>query len=136
MDEHGCDRDAAVAAWIGDEYTIDTEVVDLLARVRAGGHPVVLLSNATTRLEADLEKSGLADAFDAVVNSSRVALAKPDPGVYAHAAEVAGAPAGACLFVDDRAENVTGSLGAGVPAVQFHSPGRFDAVLRRTGLLV
>ena len=135
VDEHGCDRDAAMAAWIGDEYTIDAEVVELLAGVRSGGHRVVLLSNATTRLEADLDRSGLADAFDAVVNSSRVALAKPDPAVYAHAAGEAAAPAGACLFVDDRTENVTGALDAGVPAVRFHSPARLRAVLRRTALL-
>jgi putative hydrolase of the HAD superfamily len=135
VEDHGCDPGAAAAAWIGDEFTIDSRVVELLSGVRAAGHRVVLLSNATTRLESDLEKVGLAAAFDAVVNSSRVALAKPDPAVYTHAAEAAAAAVGACLFVDDRAENVAGALAAGVPAVAFRSPVRLEAVLRRTGLL-
>ena len=40
-----------------------------------------------------------------------------------------------CLFVDDRDENVAGALDAGVPAVRFRSAERFQATLRRTGLL-
>jgi putative hydrolase of the HAD superfamily len=136
VDDHGCDPGAAAAAWRGDEFTIDAAVIDLVRAVRAGGHPVALLSNATTRLEADLEASGLTDAFDTIVNSSRVALAKPDAAIFAHAADAVGVPAALCLFVDDRPENVAGALAAGMPAARFRSPVRLEATLRRTDLLL
>src|SRR5512142_1175161 len=80
---------------------VDEAVVALLARVRRSV-PVVLVSNATTRLEADLAELGLARAVDLVVNSARVGAAKPDRRIYLAAARAAGAPAGRCLFVDDR----------------------------------
>jgi putative hydrolase of the HAD superfamily len=133
--DHGCDAELAATAWIGDAFTIDEEVVDLVRAVRAQGHAVALLSNATTRLEADLERAGLHEAFDVVVNSSRVALAKPAPEIYLHAAAAIGVIPGACLFVDDREENVTGALDAGVPAVRFTSRDRLQATLERTHLL-
>jgi putative hydrolase of the HAD superfamily len=135
VDDHGCDPAAAAAAWIGDEFSIDDRVVELVRAVRVGGHPVVLLSNATTRLEADLETVGLGGDFDVIVNSSRVAVAKPDAVIFAHAAEAVAAPAAACLFVDDRPENVAGALAAGMPAVRFRSAERLRATLVRTRLL-
>jgi putative hydrolase of the HAD superfamily len=96
---------------------------------------VVLLSNATTRLEADLETVGLGGDFDVIVNSSRVAVAKPDAVIFAHAADAVATPAAACLFVDDRPENVAGALAAGMPAVRFRSAERLRATLVRTRLL-
>ncbi len=59
-----------VSGWTALTGRVDTAVLEILTAVRSRV-PVVLVSNATTRLEADLTALGLADAFDAVVNSAR-----------------------------------------------------------------
>lgn len=133
--EHGCEADAVLAAWGTDGFEVDEAVVALVRAVRDTGVPTVLLSNATTRLEADLADRGIADAFSAVVSSSRVRSCKPEPAIYAAGSEAAGVPAGDCLFVDDRLENVVGALAVGMPAVTYAGATRLEAVLRRVGLL-
>ncbi|MFJ2738455.1 HAD family hydrolase [Streptomyces sp. NPDC087440] len=105
---------ALVAAWSGLSGRIDTELLDLVAALRAAGVPVALVSNATTRLESYLEAKGLAASFDAVLNTSRLGIAKPDPRVYAEAARLVATPPDRCLFVDDTRANVTAAREAGL----------------------
>jgi putative hydrolase of the HAD superfamily len=118
-----------VAAWSALRPTPHAEVVALLRRVRAV-MPVALVSNATDRLEADLAEHGLEEFADLLVNTSRIGFAKPDPRVYAYAAERVGVPAGRCLFVDDSAENVEAARAAGMRAVHFRGFADLDDVLR------
>jgi transcription antitermination factor NusB len=132
---HGCDPDAGLRAWGTDGFTVDEAVVDLVRAVRAAGVPTLCLSNATTRLEADLAERGIDDAFAAVVSSSHVGSLKPDGAIYLAAAEAVGAAPADCLFVDDRPENVAGALAVGMPAISFRDAARLEAVLRRVGLL-
>ena len=133
--QHGCAAEDALVAWGADGFTVDDVVVDLVRAVRAGGVTTLCLSNATSRLEADMAERGVDDAFDTVVSSSRVRCLKPDAAIYEAAAEAAGAAPGDCLFVDDRPENVAGALAVGMPAVVFHGAVRLEATLRRVGLL-
>lgn len=70
-----------VAAWSQLTGRVDPAVVDLLAALRTRV-PVVLVSNATTRLEAYLAAIGLDEAFDAVINTARIGVAKPDRRVF------------------------------------------------------
>ncbi|MFI0977591.1 HAD-IA family hydrolase [Streptomyces sp. NPDC021093] len=109
---------AAVTAWSDLLPVVDEEVVALLRRVRKVA-AVALVSNATTRLESDLERQGLADLADAVVNTARIGVAKPDPQVYRIAAEQAGAAADRCLFIDDTAANVVAAREAGMTALHY-----------------
>lgn len=132
---HGCEAAHVLQVWGDDPFRIDEAVVDLIRRVAANGTVTACVSNATTRLESDLEARQIADAFSVVVNSSRVRCLKPDRAIYDAAVEAVAAPAGDCLFVDDRAENVEGALSAGIPAVRFTTPARLEATLLRVGLL-
>lgn len=109
---------AAIAAWSEVRGSVDPEVVGLLARAREVV-PVALVSNATTRLEADLEWHGLTDLADVVVNTARIGVAKPDPRVYRFAAERVGVPVDRCLFVDDTAANVAAAEEIGMTAVHY-----------------
>lgn len=133
--EHGIDPEAVAAHWGHDGFDVDAAVLALVQAVHDGPAQAICVSNATTRLEADLEASGIALAFDAVVSSSRVGAVKPDEAIYRAALDVAGAAAGDCLFVDDRVENVLGALAVGIPAVRFVDAERLGATLRRVGLL-
>ncbi|RAG82579.1 HAD family hydrolase [Streptacidiphilus pinicola] len=121
-----------VEAWSRPVGRVDAEVLGLLAAARRKV-PVVLVSNATTRLERDLAALGLDDAFDAVVNTARIGWCKPDPRVLGFAAELAGVHARRCLFVDDTLAHVEAARGLGMPAVHFTDADQLRAVLRGLG---
>jgi putative hydrolase of the HAD superfamily len=135
VERHGCDPDTAATAWARGGFTFDQDVLDLVRAVQAGGAVTACVSNASSRLEADLAEHGVDAAFDSVINSSRLGIMKPDAGIYEAAVAAVAVPGGDCLFVDDRAENVAGALAVGVPAVRFRSTARLEATLRRVGLL-
>jgi len=112
---------AVVADWSAQTGDIDVTVRDVLAALRPAVR-VVLVSNATTRLEEDLARARLLDHVDDVVNSSRVQAAKPDPRIYRIAARRAGAPPERCLFIDDTPENVDAARRAGMAGLHYTSP--------------
>ncbi|MEU6239142.1 HAD-IA family hydrolase [Kitasatospora sp. NPDC047058] len=112
---------ALAAAFVRAPARADTAVVGLLRRARRYC-PVLLVTNATVWLDEDLAALGLADLADAVVNSSRVGAAKPDPRIYEAAAEQARTTPGRCLFVDDRPENVEAAARLGMTGVLHRSP--------------
>ncbi|MBM7770026.1 HAD superfamily hydrolase (TIGR01509 family) [Actinokineospora baliensis] len=84
---------------------------EVVARVRAHGLKTALLSNA------DFVPAGLPEVFDAVVVSGAVGFAKPDPGIYHHAASALRVPPNQCVFVDDVAEYVRGAVRVGMVGV-------------------
>lgn len=106
-------------------------ITEALALVRAARRQcfVALLSNATTRLETDLALLGLDVEFDAIFNSSRLGLAKPDPAIYRRVLAELGYATG--VFCDDDAENAAAALEAGLDGV--HVP---DTAALRTALAV
>ncbi|MGI5455368.1 HAD family hydrolase [Streptomyces sp. CA-249302] len=106
-------------ALLESPFHADDEVVALLRRARIRV-PLVLVSNASLDLESDLDSLGLTDLADHVVNSARVRLAKPDPRIYHHAADLAGVRLERCLFVDDSEENVEAAAALGMRTVHFH----------------
>ena len=116
-------------ALLESPFTADEAVVSLLRRARTRV-PVVLVSNATLRLEDDLATLGLADLADDVVNSARVGLAKPDPRIYRLAAESAGTRPERCLFVDDSEENAEAAAVLGMQAVHFHEAADLERALQ------
>lgn len=109
-----------VDAWNSLQGKVDQAVREILAALR-GKVPVGLVSNATTRLEEDLDKLNLFGLVDFVISSARVGVAKPDAGVYLKAAQRAGVPAGRCLFVDDTARNVAGAHAVGMMGLHYRN---------------
>ncbi len=83
---------------------------------------MVLVTNATLQLDADLALLGLTDLTDAVVSSAVEQVAKPDPAIYRIAAERAGVPMERCLFVDDRQKNVDTAAALGMATVLYREP--------------
>lgn len=107
-----------ISRWNGAFGRVDEEVRTLLAAARRHV-PVVLVSNATSRLGADLARLRLVDVLDHVVNTSRLGVAKPDARVFAAAAETAGVPASRCLFVDDTEGHVAAARTAGMTGLHY-----------------
>jgi putative hydrolase of the HAD superfamily len=99
--------------------TLDQDVVDL-ARCLAARYGVGVLSNATPRLESELnDHHRLGDVFKVIVNSSRVGVAKPDERIYRLAAERMGVEPSACAHIDDLPPNVEGARQAGFYGVHY-----------------
>lgn len=122
----------AVAAWSAPNGTIDEGVRGLLAAVSV---PVVLVTNATTRLDRDLDAFGVRGLFAAVVSSAAVGAAKPDARIYAHALGTAGVDPADALYVDDSRANVAAARALGIDAHWFGSVDGFRALLLECGLI-
>lgn len=134
--QHGCDPATVSAAFAALGWSIDADVVSLVQRVRdAGRVRVALFSNASTRLEADLESCGLDSAFDVIFNSARLGVAKPDPGAFRAVASALGTTPERCLFVDDTMPNVEGARAAGMQAEAFTDLDGLRSLLEQAGLL-
>jgi putative hydrolase of the HAD superfamily len=131
---HGADAGAVAEAWAEAGWDIDLEMVDLVAEVRRVV-PVALLSNASTRLAADLERSGLGDAFDAVVGSADLRAAKPSRAAFAAAAGAIGVPLERCLFVDDTVGHVEAARALGMRAAVFEGADALRDLLRDLAVL-
>ncbi|MCW0437124.1 HAD-IA family hydrolase [Xanthomonas sacchari] len=122
---------ALVAAWSAPTAArLNQPVLALLRQVRQR-MPVVLLSNATSRLPHDLQALGLAAVFDAVVNSSEVGAIKPEPAIFLHVLAQLGMAADEVLFVDDTAVHVEAARALGLRAERY-----VDAEALRAWLLV
>lgn len=129
---HGPNAAAAADAWSERRGSIDAEMVELVAafrkRLRTG-----LLSNATTRLEADLQVHRLDQAFDVVINSARIGFAKPDARLFRVAAARIGFAPAQCIFIDDQPGHVAAARELGMTGIVFEGAAalraRLDALL-------
>ncbi len=108
--------------------TLDKDVVGL-AQQLAARYDVGVLSNATPRLESELnDYHKLSGVFRVIVNSSRVGVAKPDERIYRLAAERMDVEPSACVHIDDLAHNVEGARQAGFYGI--HHRGDYAALER------
>jgi putative hydrolase of the HAD superfamily len=95
-------------------------MLEAVRAMRAGGLRVGMLSNSWSVDHYDRDL--LAELFDDVVISAEVRMHKPQPAIYALAAERIGEPPQACVFVDDLRENCEGAEAAGMTAILHREP--------------
>jgi putative hydrolase of the HAD superfamily len=94
------------------------EVPDVLARLRARGARLAVVSNWDVSLHDVLERTALRPLVDAVVISAELGVAKPDPAIFRAALERLGTAAAGALHVGDSLEHdVAGARAAGIEAV-------------------
>lgn len=124
----------AVAEWSASSGEVDPLVLRALDRCRLELR-VVLATNATSRLSADLLALGLADRFHAIANSSELRVAKPSAEYFNAALRIAGAGAKETLFVDDAPVNVEAAAAAGMRAHLFTGHAALSAFLEAAGAL-
>lgn len=113
--------------WGGD--ILDRALVDYLRSLRPK-YKTALLSNAWDDLRAALEQEwSIKDAFDEVIISAEVGLAKPDPRIFHLALERLGVSPAQAVFVDDFSHNVEGARALGMQAIHFQSSEQARAAL-------
>ena len=115
--------------WGGD--ALDTGLVEFIRSLQPA-YKTGLLSNAWDNLRAVLENGyKIADAFDEIIISAEVGMAKPDPRIYRLALQRLDTVPGEAVFVDDFAENVEAARAVGVIAIHFANPAQVRAELQQ-----
>ncbi len=100
-------------------WALDQEVLKVIDSVRER-YRVAMLSNATDALEQQLtERYGVADRFEAIVNSSRVGVAKPASEIYRILLDQLELEPEEVVFIDDRPENVAAAAALGLHVIWF-----------------
>ncbi|HEX6789314.1 MAG TPA: HAD-IA family hydrolase [Gaiellaceae bacterium] len=132
--EYGVAGDDAVREWGSLQASVDEPMLELVREVQAE-HRVALLTNATTRLNDDLEAVGLAGEFDAVVNSAEIGFAKPDAEAFHCAAAAIGLTCAECAFVDDTEAHVEAAERVGLTAIAHRDAEQTRVALVEVGLV-
>lgn len=110
--------------------------IALLHELRARGVPLYALSNWNGEtFERTRARFPFLDAFDGLVISGQVGIAKPDPGIFAHLLEVHRLAAAELLFIDDRLPNLEAARASGIQGHLFEGASGLRAELVRRGLL-
>jgi putative hydrolase of the HAD superfamily len=109
------DRAAGMLTRMFSGLRVDASMVDVVRAARAAGVRTGLLSNSWG---LHYERDGWDTLFDAVVISGEVGLRKPDPAIYALAAQQLDLPPAQIVFVDDLRPNVRAAAAAGMVGVQ------------------
>lgn len=131
-DELGVEKDVLIQRFFAGDQ-LDEALVDYVRKLRPA-YKTGLLSNAFSTLRKSLSAEwGILDAFDEVIISAEVGLAKPDEAIYQLALDKLGAKAEEAIFVDDFEANVAGAQDMGIHAVQF--TGREQAIEAIEGIL-
>lgn len=123
----------AVSAWSKGAGEVDHKMLERVQSLRQK-LKVVLITNATTRLERDLAALGLSESFDVVINSSKVGFAKPSLEIFEAALSSVGSEASEALFVDDTLANVTAAQALGIASHHFQGEKGFEAFIENKGV--
>jgi len=95
---------------------------ELLQKCRDRGIVMAVLSNNDGRTALKAAEVGIEKYFAFIMDSTLEKLAKPAPGFFRKALELAGLEAGDCLHVGDLLGcDVMGAQKAGIPAVWLHA---------------
>ena len=111
------------------------EMIDWAAALQRAGIRTGILSNLGDEMELAIRaKFPWLAGFHHHTFSHHLKIAKPDPAIYAHAAEGLGVAAAEILFLDDREENIAAARNAGMLALQYSTHEAFVRDMQALGL--
>ena len=120
VESHGAFIRAIVKRFFAFEGRIDLNMVKLIKQLpknlRLG-----ILTNNHDRFEEYLQRVGVAELFDAVINTHRIGVAKPEKLAYQKAVSHLSVEPENCLFIDDVEGNVDGGEAAGLKCHHFQN---------------
>lgn len=107
---------------IRDEFfagdIIDRDIVNFLRSLR-GTHQTGLISNNWSDLRDYLVREKIIDAFDHIIISAEVGVAKPEPEIFRIALEQASVKPDEAVLVDDFYANIEGCEKVGMKGIHF-----------------
>jgi beta-phosphoglucomutase len=99
-----------------DESEILPGVVEYVTSIRAKGIKTAI-GSASKNTPLILERLGITELFDAIVDGNKVSKAKPDPEVFLRAADELGILPINCVVFEDAEAGIEAALRAGMKAV-------------------
>ena len=130
----GRDVEGALEFWSGRTGELAIEVLEIVRECKSK-LPVALMTNATSKLNQDLESLGIADLFDHVINASEVGSVKPESEIYLYALKLVGIEPHEAFFTDDMRENVEVAAQLGYVGHVFETPEGLRTALTKAGVL-
>lgn len=109
---------------------VDRNILEFLRSLR-GTHKTGLISNAWSDLRDYITREKMLDAFDHIIISAEVGVAKPDPKIFQVALEKAGVSPNEAVFVDDFYVNIEGCEKVGMKGIHFKDAQTALAQLKR-----
>jgi epoxide hydrolase-like predicted phosphatase len=107
---------------IRDEFfagdIIDRQLLNYIRSLR-GKYKTGLISNAWNDLRESLVREKIDDAFDQIIISAEVGVAKPDPKIFQIALKQADVRPNEAIFVDDFYVNIEGCEKVGMKGIHF-----------------
>lgn len=111
------------------------DMVALLDRVKAAGYKTACLTNNIAPMDEaggrSAEIAAIMARFDAVVESSKAGVRKPEPRFYEIACELLGVAPSECVFLDDLGINLKPAAAMGMATIKVHSSAQAIADLER-----
>lgn len=124
-------RGADVLALLAGDVRPD--MVAALDTVKAAGYRIACLTNNISGEHASAERSetiaAIMSRFDAVIESSKVGVRKPEPRFYEIACESLGVAAPSCVFLDDLGINLKPAAAMGMHTIKVLSSAQARADL-------
>lgn len=130
----GRDVEGALEFWSGRTGELAIEVLEIVRECKSK-LPVALMTNATSKLNQDLESLCIADLFDHVINASEIGSVKPEPEIYLHALKIARIDPHEAFFTDDMPENVEAAERLGYVGHVFETAEGLRSALVKAGVL-
>jgi putative hydrolase of the HAD superfamily len=118
--------------WVADFrswLSVNPAVVKVLSDLRAGDTRLALLSNAGPDYGSYFRHGPLGDFFAACFVSGELGLLKPSPEIYQHVLDTLSVTAADAVFIDNRADNVTGAEAIGIIGHVFTTPAALRSFL-------
>ena len=110
--------------------SVDPGTLRVLHALRDGGTRLALLSNAAADYSGWLRSGSFAPLFERVFVSGELNLVKPEAAIYEHVIAELGIQPEQFVFIDNKAENVEGSLAVGGDAHVFTDAASLESWLR------
>jgi putative hydrolase of the HAD superfamily len=102
-------------SWI----SVNPDVIEVIADLKAGGTRLAVLSNAGADFGSCLRCGPLSDYFEAFFVSGELKVIKPDPAIFEHALGALDITATEAIFTDNREDNVRAAQSLGITGHVF-----------------
>ena len=105
--------------------------MELLTALRKEGI-LTAIGSASKNAGTILDRTGLRDKFDVIIDGNRISRAKPDPEVFLKGAEEMGLPPSSCVVFEDALAGIEAAIAGGMKCVGVGSPetlGKADLVI-------
>lgn len=96
--------------------------IDLLAVLKAAGHPIAIASGSSKPSIVPITKR-FGIEVDTIVSSEDVSRGKPDPELFLTAAERLGCGPGDCTVIEDAPVGLEAARAAGMQCMMFYADG-------------